>query len=241
MRLVDMNEDSLRRTYARWAPIYDVTFGKVSDWGRMRTVDYINRHNEGRVLEVGVGTGISLPHYKRSLQVTAIDLSPQMLKRARERVAKEDIGHVEAVLEMDAGAMSFPDDSFDVVVAMYVMTVVPDPKQVMFELQRVCKPGGEVVIVNHFSHDKGLRGSVEKALAPFARTLGWRPEFPVETLLTCNRLRMKAAAPLKPFGLFTLLTFEKMPEGAVVSQAAALRGAKAAVKGHGGERPRRMA
>ena len=240
MRLVDMNEESLRRTYARWAPIYDVTFGKVSDWGRMRSVDYINRH-EGRVLEVGVGTGISLPHYKRSLSVTAIDLSPQMLKRARERVAKEGLAHVEAVLEMDAGAMSFADESFDVVVAMYVMTVVPDPKQVMFELQRVCKPGGEVVIVNHFSHEKGLRGSVEKALAPFARTLGWRPEFPVETLLTCNRLRMKAATPLRPFGLFTQLTFEKVPEGATVSQAAALRGAKAAVTGEGGERPRRSA
>lgn len=225
-----MNEESLRRTYARWAPFYDYTFGKVSDWGRMRTVDYINRH-EGRVLEVGIGTGIALPHYKPSLKVTAIDLSPQMLQRARERVARDGLKHVEAILEMDAGTLVFPDDSFDVVVAMYVMTVVPDPQQVMKELQRVCKPGGEVVIVNHFSHDRGLRGAVEKALTPFARTLGWRPEFPVETLLTCDRLQMKGASPLRPFGIFTMLRFVKTEKGAKVSHAAALRGAKAAVTG----------
>jgi phosphatidylethanolamine/phosphatidyl-N-methylethanolamine N-methyltransferase len=241
VRLVDMNEESLRRTYARWAPFYDVTFGKVSDWGRMRTVDQINKH-DGRVLEVGVGTGISLPHYKRSLKVTAIDLSPQMLKRARERVEKEGLRHVEAVLEMDAGVMTFPDDSFDVVVAMYVLTVVPDPQQVMAELERVCRPGGQVIVVNHFSHEKGLRGSVEKALAPFARTLGWRPEFPVETILTCERLRMKAAMPLRPFGLFTMIKFEKTPEGEIVgSHAAALRGARAAVKGDAAHRSRRLA
>jgi phosphatidylethanolamine/phosphatidyl-N-methylethanolamine N-methyltransferase len=214
--LVDLNEEAVRRAYKRWAPVYDFTFGKVADWGRMRTVDYINQL-EGKVLEVGIGTGISLPHYKRTLNVTAIDLSPEMLKRARERVEREGLFHVEDIIEMNAADMSFPDNSFDVVVAMYVLTVVPEPKRVMRELQRVCKPGGEVIVVNHFSKTNGLRGVVEKVLAPFASTLGWRPQFPMETLFNCDELIVKGATELKPFGLFTLLRFEKAPEGETVS------------------------
>jgi phosphatidylethanolamine/phosphatidyl-N-methylethanolamine N-methyltransferase len=217
--LVDLNEEAVRRAYKRWAPVYDFTFGKVADWGRMRTVDYINQR-QGRVLEVGIGTGSSLPHYKRSLSVTAIDLSPEMLKRARERVEKERLFHVEGIMEMDAADMSFPDNSFDVVVAMYVLTVVPHPKQVMRELQRVCKPGGEVIVVNHFSKTNGLRGVVEKALSPFASTLGWRPQFPMETVFNCEDLVVKDATDLKPFGLFTLLRFEKAPGGEIVSHKA---------------------
>jgi phosphatidylethanolamine/phosphatidyl-N-methylethanolamine N-methyltransferase len=182
----------------------------------MRTVDHINKL-KGRVLEVGIGTGISLPHYKRSLRVTAIDLSPEMLSRARERVEREQLTHVEDIIEMDAGHMSFPDNSFDVVVAMYVLTVVPDPKLVMQELQRVCKPGGEVIVVNHFSKTEGVRGAVEKALAPFASLLGWRPQFPMETLFDCERLIVKDATELKPFGLFTLLRFEKSWEAQYLS------------------------
>ncbi len=212
IKLAHINEDEVRRAYARWAPVYDFTFGKVADWGRMRTVDCINAKH-GRVLEVGIGTGISLPHYKRSLKVTAIDLSPQMLKRARQRVRRDRLKHIEAVLEMDAGAMKFLDSSFDVVVAMYVLTVVPDPKKVMEELERVCRPGGEVIVVNHFSQSHGIRGAVEKALAPFATRLGWRPEFPMETLMSRPRLRIVEATNLKPFGLFTMLRFRKMAEG----------------------------
>jgi phosphatidylethanolamine/phosphatidyl-N-methylethanolamine N-methyltransferase len=213
-----MNEAEVRRAYARWAPVYDFTFGKVADWGRMRTVDHINSKH-GRVLEVGIGTGISLPHYKRSLKVTAIDLSPEMLKRARQRVRRDRLKHIEAVIEMDAGDMTFADDSFDVVVAMYVLTVVPDPKRVMAELERVCKPGGEVIVVNHFSQNHGLRGAVEKALAPFATRLGWRPEFPMETLMHRPRLKVLEASTLKPFGLFTMLRFRKTAEAG--SQAVA--------------------
>jgi phosphatidylethanolamine/phosphatidyl-N-methylethanolamine N-methyltransferase len=218
-QLVNMSSDAVRRAYRRWAPVYDFTFGKIADWGRMRTVDYINRL-EGSVLEVGIGTGISLPHYKRTLEVTAIDLSPEMLKRARERVERERLTHVVDVAEMDAGDMSFPDNRFDVVVAMYVLTVVPDPKQVMRELQRVCKPGGQVIVVNHFSKAEGLRGAVEKALAPFAALLGWRPQFPMETLFDCDRLIVRGATQLKPFGLFTLLRFEKAHETQILSHKA---------------------
>ncbi len=111
---------------------------------------------------------------------------------------------------MDATKLDFADASFDIAVAMYVMTVVPEPVAVMQELARVTKPGGTVLIVNHFSVEKGLRGAVEKRLAGFADVLGWRPEFPVETLLVDPRLKLIDQRPVRPFGFFTLLEFERL-------------------------------
>ena len=203
-----MDEGAIRRAYARWAPVYDVTFGRIAEAGRNRTVEHINRY-EGRVLEVGVGTGMSLPHYHRRLKITGIDLSPEMLKKARRRVVRDRLSHVEAILEMDASDMRFADDSFDIVVAMYVLTVVPDPIQVMLELERVCRPGGQVFVVNHFSQDHGVRGKVEKAMGRFGEALGWRPDFPVETLMVCDRLKLVDTQPMRPFGLFTVMRFVK--------------------------------
>lgn len=213
-RIIEMDEGAVKRAYARWAPVYDVTFGRIAEAGRNRTVEHINQF-EGRVLEVGVGTGISLPHYNRRLKITGIDLSPEMLKKARRRVVRDRLNHVEAILEMDASDLRFEDDSFDVVVAMYVLTVVPDPIQVMRELERVCQPGGQVIVVNHFSQDHGVRGVVEKAMGRFGEALGWRPEFPVATLMVCDRLKLVESQPMRPFGLFTIMRFVKDgPEGA---------------------------
>ncbi|WP_342640910.1 class I SAM-dependent methyltransferase [Rhodoligotrophos ferricapiens] len=212
-KLVDMKEDAVRRAYARWAPVYDMTFGLIADYGRARTVDAINRRS-GRVLEVGVGTGISLPRYKRDLKITGVDLSPEMLARARSRVEEKGLDNVEALREMDAAELDFEDGAFDIVVAMYVMTVVPDPEKVMRELSRVCKPGGEVIIVNHFSQDHGLRGHLERGMARFAEALGWRPEFPLDAILVCDDLRLVAERPLQPLGLFTMLRFTKTEPGA---------------------------
>lgn len=209
-RLVEMGEHAVKKAYARWAPVYDLTFGVIADAGRKRAVRHINSLPPSRVLEVGVGTGISLPGYKREHRIVGIDLSPEMLAKARERVRKEGLSNVEAILEMDAADMSaFRDGEFDVVVAMYVMTVVPDPVKVMKELERVCRPGGEVIVVNHFSQERGLRGAVEKRMARFAEELGWRPDFPKETLMVCDSLRLVAEEPLRPFGLFTMLRFRK--------------------------------
>jgi phosphatidylethanolamine/phosphatidyl-N-methylethanolamine N-methyltransferase len=201
-----MAKEAVIKAYARWAPVYDLTFGLIANAGRKNAVDIINRRR-GRVLEVGVGTGISLPRYKRHLKITGIDLSPDMLERARERVAKHQLGHVEDIVEMDAAALDFEDDSFDTVVAMYVLTVVPDPAKVMTELERVCAPGGEVIIINHFSQTHGVRGLLEKALAPFAERLGWRPEFGLENVTTQASLHLHERMSLRPFGLFTLLRF----------------------------------
>lgn len=209
-KLAEMDNSDVRRAYRRWAPVYDKTFGKVAEAGVKMATAQANRF-EGRLLELGVGTGLALPYYKPSLRVTGIDLSAAMLERARERVAERGLSNIEALREMDAAQLEFPDASFDVTVAMYVMTVVPDPHKVMHELARVTRPGGTVIIVNHFSVDKGLRGAVEKRLAGLADVLGWRPEFPVETLLVSPMLQLVNRRPVKPFGFFTLLELRRLP------------------------------
>ena len=152
-----MDAASVRHAYRRWAPVYDFTFGLIAEAGRKNAVQIINRR-KGRVLEVGVGTGLSLPCYGSHLTITGIDLSPEMLAKAQDKVERKSLGNVVALHEMDAGALAFPDESFDTVVAMYVMTVVPEPDRVMRELERVCAAGGEVILVNHFSQDEGVRG-----------------------------------------------------------------------------------
>ena len=207
-RTAHIDEEAIRSAYRRWAPVYDHTFGRVAAEGRKHAVEFINQ-GTGRVLEVGVGTGLSLPSYARRLEIVGIDLSPEMLEKARERVAEERLSNVTALLEMDASELDFDDASFDTVVAMYVMTVVPDPEKVMRELSRVCRPGGDVIIVNHFSSEEGMRGWVERKMAPFADMLGWRPVFDVDRVLVCNDLQLVDKRGLRPFGLFTMMRFRK--------------------------------
>ena len=210
--LHQMGTDKVVAAYARWAPIYDATFGRVTTAGRRRAVERINALPAGRVLEVGVGTGISLPDYDPKHRVVGIDLSADMLARARTRIEREALLHVEAVQEMDAGDTDFPDGSFDVAVAMYVMTVVPDPARVMAELARVVRPGGHVLVLNHFSRpdtDRGMVARAERAMAPHGESLGWRPIFPRETVAGAAGLRLVDDEDLPPLGLFTLLTFER--------------------------------
>ena len=203
-----IDEDAVKTAYRRWAPVYDNTFGRFASEGRKHAVEIINQ-SKGRVLEVGVGTGLSLPAYKRQLEIVGIDLSPEMLEKARERVSTERLRNVAGLHEMDAGDLKFPDAAFDTVVAMYVMTVVPDPEKVMRELSRVCRPGGEVMLVNHFSADEGMRGWVERRMAPFADMLGWRPVFDVERVLVCDDLTLMEKRGLRPWGLFTMMRFRK--------------------------------
>jgi len=206
-----IDADAVRRAYRRWAPFYDELFGSVSQLARRRAVRHINQQR-GRVLEVGVGTGIALPMYAKHLEVVGIDLSADMLAQARKKVARHGLDNVTALLEMDAQALAFADASFDIVAAMHVVTVAPDPGQVMAELERVCRPGGEVILVNHFSADKGPRAAIEQAMAPFADRLGWRPEFPIERVLGRPGLALLGRRPLPPAGLFTMLRFRRLGE-----------------------------
>lgn len=203
-----IDEKSVREAYARWAPVYDFSFGPIADAGRKHAVRAINRRS-GSVLEVGVGTGLSLPRYGKHLKVTGIDLSTEMLQKARMRVKEKNLTNVEAVVEMDASELAFADGQFDTVVAMYVMTVVPEPEKVMRELERVCAPGGQVFIVNHFAQDHGMRGRIERWMAPASRALGWHPDFKVETITGITKLDLQETQPLNPMGLFTMLRFQK--------------------------------
>jgi phosphatidylethanolamine/phosphatidyl-N-methylethanolamine N-methyltransferase len=222
-----MDTTSVRDAYRRWAPIYDLTFGKIAEAGRKNAVQIINRRR-GRVLEVGVWTGLSLPCYGSHLTITGIDLSPEMLAKAEDKVDRHNLANVAGLHEMDAGALAFPDESFDTVVAMYVMTVVPVPQRVMRELERVCAAGGEVILVNHFSEDEGVRGFLERKLAPFADLIGWRPVFDIDQVLVCEDLRLAERRSLRPFGLFTMLRFVKEPGFELVPQR--MLGAKSEVR-----------
>ena len=198
-QLQKMDENDVRTAYRRWAPVYDATFGKLVTAGMRHATKQANRFS-GRLLDVGVGTGLALPHYGPQLSVTGVDLSIEMLERARARIKKSHATNIEALLEMDAGNLRFPAESFDVAIASYVLTVVPDPAKVVHELARVTKPGGTVLIVNHFSVENGLRGAIEKGMAKHATKLGWRPEFPIDTLLVSEKLRLVSIRLVKPIG-----------------------------------------
>lgn len=203
-----MDEDDVREAYRRWAPVYDYTFGRISTAGRRHAVEMINS-SSGKVLEVGVGTGLSLPEYKSHLDITGIDLAPEMLQKARERVKAEGLTNVSGLHEMDAGNLQFADNSFDTTVAMYVITVVPEPEKVMRELSRVTKPGGQVLLVNHFSQEDGVRGWVERKMAPFADLVGWHSVFETSRVMVCDDLKLVDRKSLRPWGIFTMMHFVK--------------------------------
>ncbi|AZB62858.1 class I SAM-dependent methyltransferase [Cereibacter sphaeroides] len=203
-----MELDAVSRSYKRWAPIYDFSFGKVSESPRRRTAAHVNARG-GRVLEVGVGTGLSLPLYSHRVAVTGIDFSHEMLARAREKVEEMGLEPVKKLRQMDARELDFPDETFDTVVAMFLVSVVPEPERVVSEMARVCRKGGEVVIVNHFARDKGPLAAVEKALARFENTLGWHSDFAIERVTADPRLEVVEQTPMSPGGLFTFLRFQR--------------------------------
>ncbi|MDA5095300.1 class I SAM-dependent methyltransferase [Aliiroseovarius sp. KMU-50] len=203
-----MDLKSVRASYARWAPIYDQTFGAATRAGRHAAVSYLNAH-PGSVLEVGVGTGLALPHYAAEMQVTGIDYSHEMLAKAQGKVAEHGLSHVSDLRQMDARDLDFPDNSFDNVAAMHVLSVVPEPERVMEEIARVCKPGGKVVITNHFKHDTGMIGLIAKLSAPLANMIGWHSDFELQTVLQDPRLVLADQRSLPPVGMMTFLVLEK--------------------------------
>ncbi len=205
-RPAGLDADSVRSAYRRWASVYDLLFGGVSAFGRKRAVDAVNSLPGQNVLEVGVGTGLALPHYHPSKRVTGIDLSAEMLQRARARVARERLSGVVALLEQDAEATGFADGQFDIAVAMFVASVVPNPRRLLTEMRRVVRPGGTLLFVNHFAAAGGPRLAVEQAMAPAGRALGWHPDFKTEALLPPEDCLRARSMPVPPFGLFTLIS-----------------------------------
>src|SRR5208283_1416664 len=172
----ELDNDAVAKAYARWAPVYDLVFGAVFERGRKASIAAAERIG-GRILEVGVGTGLSLPDYSWTNRLIGVDLSAPMLRKAKARVVEHRLSNVEGLAVMDAQQLGFADAAFDVVVAQYVITAVPNPEATLDEFVRVIKPGGEIILVNHLGAEKGPRAVFERAFAPLARRLGWRPEF----------------------------------------------------------------
>ena len=202
--LASLDTASIQDAYRRWAGIYDTSFGSVSRAARRHAVHVVNQLPGRDVLEVGVGTGLALPSYTLDKRITGIDLSVDMLKQARRRVAEQGLHTVQTLLEMDAEATDFPDASFDTAVAMFVASVVPNPRRLLAEMRRVVKPGGNILFVNHFAARRGPRWWVERAMAPASRALGWHPDFAVEALFAPDDLASVTLKPMPPLGIFTL-------------------------------------
>lgn len=161
----DIDRAGVAKAYGRWAPIYDLVFGKVFDQGRQSTIAEADRIG-GRILDVGVGTGLSLSDYARTTRLCGVDISEPMLRKAQERVKALKLDNVETLAVMDAKNLAFADASFDAVVAQYVITAVPDPEATLDDFVRVLKPGGELILVNHIGAETGPRRVFELAFSP---------------------------------------------------------------------------
>ncbi len=201
-----LDADSVRAAYRRWAGVYDTVFGGVSASGRRRAVEAVNALPGRHVLEVGVGTGLALPRYTQAKRITGIDLSADMLAFARKKVCESGLDNVESLQEMDAEQTTFEAGRFDIAVAMFVASVVPNPRRLYDEMCRVVRPGGYLLFVNHFAAERGPRWWIERALAPASRKLGWHPDFSRDALLTQDEQTRAKFTPVQPLGLFTLVT-----------------------------------
>ena len=209
----ELDKDAVAKAYARWAPVYDFVFGAVFERGRKTAISAAERIG-GRILEVGVGTGLSLPDYSWTNRLIGVDLSAPMLRKAKARVAEHSLSNVEGLAVMDAQHLGFQDAVFDVVVAQYVITAVPDPEATLDEFVRVVKPGGEIILVNHLGAESGPRASFERWFAPLARRLGWRPEFRWERLAQWaawhGGVRVVERRAMPPLGHFSLIRFARL-------------------------------
>jgi ubiquinone/menaquinone biosynthesis C-methylase UbiE len=203
----------MERAYQRWAPIYDALCGPIFLSGR-RAAAAAAREVGGRILEIGVGTGLSFDDYDTSTEITGIDVSEPMIARARERLASGRYPFVKDLQVMDAGDLSFEDESFDCVVAQFVITLVANPEQVLSECARVLKPGGQIILVNHLYSERGVAAAIERLTAQQARRLGLRPEFPFARLAAWAQnhggAELIERRKIKPFGVYTLVRFRRV-------------------------------
>jgi phosphatidylethanolamine/phosphatidyl-N-methylethanolamine N-methyltransferase len=199
-----MDLKKIERVYSRYARVYDQIFGRFFDESRESAVRGLDIRLGERVLEVGVGTGLSLPFYPRGCKVVGIDVSGAMLKKAHERKVKHGLDHVE-LLRMDAGHMEFPDSSFDVVMAAYVVTAVPDYRKLIAEMIRVCRADGRIIMLNHFRNGNRLIAGAEIAISPLCKQIGFRTDLSVETVLKGTALQVRRKEQMKPLGMWYLV------------------------------------
>ena len=212
---LEFDREMVERAYDRWAPIYDLVFGGVFGKGRQAAILATNSIG-GRVLEVGVGTGISLPQYAPHVRIFGTDISEAMLSKARQRVKELRLKNVEGLAVMDAEKLEFPDNSFDVVMAQYVVTAVPNPEAALHEFARVLRPGGEIILLSRVSADAGMRRVIEQRLQPVVRQLGWRTEFAwsryAQWAAGARGIELVERRPVPPLGHFSLIRFRKLEQ-----------------------------
>ena len=192
------------RLYSDLAPLYDKTFAKFFYSRERSIIQNLNLPADAEVLEVGVGTGTSFPAYPRNCRVTGIDPAPRMLARAQEKIAENNWRHLQ-VMEMDALNLTFPDNAFDYVMAFHVVSVVPDPILMMAEMRRVCRPGGSIVIVNHFTSESPIWGTLTKSLDPITRRLGWSTNLRLRPFLEDAAFTECRAYKFSRFSLYTVV------------------------------------
>jgi len=213
MLKANFEKQEVEKVYARLAPVYDLVFGSVFERGRKAVVAAAERVG-GRILEAGVGTGISLPYYSGECRIVGIDLSEQMLEQARRKVTEQKLQHVEQLAIMDAENLEFPDESFDVVCAVCVVNTVPHPERVLEEFARVLKPGGEIILLNRIGAAGGTRRAIERFFMPVTSKLGWRSDFPWDHFAqwlesSAHEVHLIDRSPMPPFGHFSVIRFGK--------------------------------
>lgn len=204
VRTVNPTQAHESRIYSDYASLYDKTFGKIFYNRIKHVIESLHIPPGAEVLELGVGTGTSFPAYPTNCKVMGIDLAKDMLAQARAKISKNSWSHLQ-VMEMDALNLTFADNSFDYVTVFHTVTVVPDPVQMLAEAQRVCKPGGKIVIVNHFTTDLPIIGSLTEALDPLTRRLGWRTKLKLEPFLQATDLTVEEIYKLSKVSLYTVI------------------------------------
>lgn len=203
-----VENDFVAGVYDKLAKVYDIIFGPTLHPGRLRAIERMDIQPGERVLEVGVGTGINLSLYPKNCSVTGIDFSESMLEIARERAARKDIRNVR-LLQMDAADLKFADNAFDIVYAPYLISVVPDPVRVAHEMRRVCRPGGRVILLNHFLSPNLFLSRIERLISPFTIHIGFKADLDLPAFLTQAEMQPQSIEKVNFPKIWSLVTVIK--------------------------------
>jgi phosphatidylethanolamine/phosphatidyl-N-methylethanolamine N-methyltransferase len=208
LSVTTVGTDFVERVYQNIAKVYDYTYGPTLHPGRIEAIEKMRIRPGTQILEVGVGTGINLGMYPRTARVTGIDLSSRMLEKAKKRIDEKGLSNCD-LAEMDATNLSFADNSFDVVYAPYVISVVPNPVAVAREMYRVCRPGGRVVILNHFKSANPLMSKIETAISPMTVHIGFTADLDLPAFLRQADLTPVSIEKVNVPKIWTLITVVK--------------------------------